>query len=204
MTPRSLSSAGGVRDIAGVLLAAGVGTRFGGDKLMHLLPDGRPMAVAAAQSLVQAVPRAIAVVRPCNDALAAALVHAGLEVTICPDAYEGMGVSLAHAVRATADAAGWVIALADMPFVHPDTIRAVAARLAAGAALSAPSVSGTRGHPVGISARYREELAALRGDTGARAILERDAAQVVLVPVDDPGALRDIDTPADLAPAAPG
>jgi molybdenum cofactor cytidylyltransferase len=109
-----------------------------------------------------------------------------------------MGESLAHAVRATRDAGGWVIALADMPFVRPETIRAVAWRLAAGAPIVAPRYHGERGHPVGIAARYLAELEALAGDEGARAILKRDAALVEFVDCDDPGVLRDVDTPADL------
>jgi molybdenum cofactor cytidylyltransferase len=184
--------------IVGILLAAGAGTRFGGDKLMHPLPDGRPMAVAAASALVRALPESVAVVRPGNDALERALAAAGLTVTVCADAAEGMGASLAHGIRSTDDAAGWVIALADMPFVKPATIAAVAQKIAAGATLCAPSVGGLRGHPVGLSAAYRSELEALHGDAGARDILRRDAARLELVAVDDSGVLRDIDARADL------
>jgi molybdenum cofactor cytidylyltransferase len=87
-----------------------------------------------------------------------------------------------------------------MPFVAPETIRHVAAALDAGAALVAPAYQGERGHPVGFGARYRVELTALSGDAGARAILARDRARTRVVAVDDPGVLRDIDTPEDLAP----
>ena len=112
-----------------------------------------------------------------------------------------MGETLAHAVRATRDAEGWIVALADMPFIRPETIRSVAERLAAGAAIVAPRYRGQRGHPVGLAARYRAELEALTGDEGARAILKRDAGLVDFVDCDDPGVLRDIDEPKDLDPA---
>jgi molybdenum cofactor cytidylyltransferase len=184
--------------IVGVLLAAGAGTRFGSDKLLHPLPDGTPIAVASARNLAAALPGAVAVTRPGSRALETALTQAALRVTACPRAKEGMGESLAHAVRATRDAGGWVIVLADMPFVRPETIRAVAGRLAAGAPIVAPRYHGERGHPVGIAARYLAELEALAGDEGARAILKRDAALVEFVDCDDPGVLRDVDTPADL------
>jgi molybdenum cofactor cytidylyltransferase len=63
--------------LVGILLAGGSGTRFrasgGGDKLLHPLPDGTPIAVAALRQLVAAVPRVVAVVRPGADSLAAAL-----------------------------------------------------------------------------------------------------------------------------------
>jgi molybdenum cofactor cytidylyltransferase len=184
--------------IVGILLAAGAGTRFGADKLVHPLADGTPIAVASARHLAAAIPGSVAVIRPGSHALEGALAEEGLRVTACPRAKDGMGESLAHAARATHDADGWVVALADMPFVRPDTIRLVAERLAAGASIVAPRYRGQRGHPVGLAARYLAELEALKGDEGARAILKRDAALIELIDCDDPGILRDVDTPADL------
>lgn len=184
--------------IVGILLAAGASTRFKANKLLHALPDGTPIAVAAARNLRSALDRVVAVVRPGVPELAQALADAGVEVTICPDAAAGMGHSLAHAIATTPNAGGWVVALADMPFVAPETIRRVAAALHEGADLAAPAHRGTRGHPVGFATRYREDLAALTGDAGARAVLNRDHARIRVVDVDDPGVLRDIDTRQDL------
>jgi molybdenum cofactor cytidylyltransferase len=109
-----------------------------------------------------------------------------------------MGASLASAVRASGDVAGWVIALADMPYIRPETIVKIAASLAADAAIVAPAYRGERGHPVGLSARFRAQLEALRGDEGARSVLKENAALIKLIEVDDPGVCRDIDTPDDL------
>jgi molybdenum cofactor cytidylyltransferase len=184
--------------IVGVLLAAGAATRFRANKLLHPLPDGTPIAVAAARNLAAALDRVVAVVRPGVPELERALREAGAEVSVCPDAASGMGHSLAHAIASTGDAAGWVVALADMPFVLPETTRRVAAALRDGAELAAPAYRGVRGHPVGFSARHRNELEALTGDAGARAVLKREHERVRVVEVDDPGVLRDIDTPEDL------
>lgn len=184
--------------VVGILLAAGASTRFKANKLLHPLPDGTPIAVAAARNLRAALDRVVAVVRPDVPELARALAGAGAEVTICPDAAAGMGHSLAHAIALTSHARGWIVALADMPFVAPDTIRRVAAALLDGAGLAAPAYRGSRGHPVGFAAPYREDLAALSGDAGARGVLERDRARIRVVEVEDPGVLRDIDTPGDL------
>lgn len=185
--------------VVGILLAAGSASRFGSDKLLHPLADGTPIAGAAARNLRAAITPAVAVVRPANPALEQVLAEAGLEVAICPDAAAGMGHSLAHAVGATADAAGWVVALADMPFVDPESIRRVAAAVAGGAAIAAPDYRGERGHPVGFAGAYRAALERLTGDAGAREIVKADAGALVRVAVDDPGVVRDIDTPADLA-----
>jgi molybdenum cofactor cytidylyltransferase len=185
--------------IVGILLAGGSARRFGADKLLHPLPDGVPIAVAAARNLAAALARVVAVVRPGAPELERALRAAGTEVTVCPNAAEGMGATLAHAVRAAGAADGWVVALADMPFVDPASIRRVAAAIAGGAAIAAPDFRGERGHPVGFAGTYRAALERLTGDAGAREIVKADAGAVVRVAVDDPGVVRDIDTPADLA-----
>ena len=185
-------------NICGILLAAGASRRFGSDKLLHRLAGGTSVAAAALASLRAAVPHVIAVVRPGATALADSLSDAGATVILCANADEGMGASLAAAIGASGDAAGWVIALADMPYIRPQTIEKVAASLAAGAAIVAPAYRGERGHPVGLSARFRPQLQALRGDAGARDLLKQHAGLIELIEVDDPGVRRDIDTPADL------
>ncbi len=186
--------------IVGVLLAAGFSRRYGANKLIQRLPDGTLIAVAAGRNLRAALPESIAVVRPDVPELADALLKEGLRVVICDTAHLGMGASLAHAVRATIDADGWVVALADMPFILPESIRAVAREIQAGRAIVATRYAGERGHPVGFTSRYRTELASLSGDEGARQILQRDPVAVVACA--DPGVIRDIDTPGDLPTAA--
>lgn len=185
-------------EIVGLLLAAGQGRRFGSDKLLHQLADGTPLAVAAARTLRAACPRAIAVLRPEQRQLAALLVAEGLETVLCQESSDGMGHSLAAGVAASADAVGWVVALADMPFLRAETIRQVVEALSDGAPLAAPFHAGRRGHPVGFAARWRDALVALAGDEGARAIIGTNQESLVPIATDDPGVLRDVDTPADL------
>ncbi len=187
-------------NIAGLLLAAGSASRFGSDKLLHRLPHGIPIAVQAARHLGTEIRPVIAVVSSRAGELAALLQAEGCQVSVCANAEEGMGASLACAVRAAGAADGYVVALADMPFVRPSSIAAVRDALAAGAALAAPYWHARRGHPVGISGRFRAELEALGGDEGARKILAAHERDLVKVPVGDPGVIRDIDRPADLAP----
>lgn len=194
-----MSAGAGSAPLVGVLLAGGSATRFGSDKLLHPLPDGTPIAVAALRNLIAAIPHVVAVVRPGAPDLERALRAAGAEVTVCEHAAEGMGVTLAHAVRASGDAGGWVVALADMPFIRPETIRRVVDAVAGGAAIAAPEFRGERGHPVGFARAYRGALEQLAGDAGAREIVKARPAALARVAVDDPGVVRDIDTPADLA-----
>ncbi|HTF14784.1 MAG TPA: nucleotidyltransferase family protein [Burkholderiales bacterium] len=190
-------------NIRGILLAAGYAKRFGSNKLLQALPAGAPEAgtpigLAAARHLLEALPESIAVVRPRAQKLGKMLRDAGCNTVVCRNAGEGMGTSLAAGVRAASEADGWVVALADMPFIRPETIRTVAKALRDGEAMAAPSFQGRRGHPVGFARRFYEELSSLHGDDGARQFLERHPEWVKLFEVDDPGAVRDIDKPSDL------
>jgi molybdenum cofactor cytidylyltransferase len=185
-------------DIVGVLLAAGAGRRFGAHKLLQPLPDGVPVGVAAARSLVAALPNSVAVVREGDRELAASFAALGMQVVANPRAGEGMGTSLAAGIGASGDADGWLIALGDMPWIRPATMAALASHLRDGASMVAPVYRGQRGHPVGFSAQWGPALAALAGDQGARALLGRHPDQLQLVDTDDDGVLADIDHPSDI------
>ena len=190
-------------NVVAILLAAGSASRFGSDKLLHPLPHEVPIAIQAARHLRIALEEnALAVVRPEAKELSELLRREGCKVVVCENAAEGMGASLACAVRAAGDAEGFVIALADMPFIRSSTIAAVRDALAAGAPLVAPYFRARRGHPVGIGAKYRADLEALQGDEGAKKIIAANETSLLKIPVGDPGVLRDIDTPGDLAPPA--
>ena len=197
--------------IAGILLAAGRGTRFGGDKLLAALPQssldvpaGTPLGVAAAMHVVTAVPESIGVVRSGDTQLATALRSTGLRIVECSNADDGMGASLACGVISTCDADGWIVVLADMPWVAPSTIRAVADALAGGAGIVAPAYRGARGHPVGFSRRHFAALCALTGDAGARSVLLAHPDELTLLDLHDPGVLADVDSAQDLGLDANG
>jgi len=190
--------------ISGVLLAAGRSARFGGDKLHASLADGRPMVLASLAPLTSELEAVVVVVRPRQRQLIGllkeALGDASVEVTLCPcaDAEQGMGHSIACGVQASRQAAGWIIALADMPWVRAQTIAMLRDGLRRGAALAAPCHRGRRGNPVAFSAAYRDDLLALSGDRGARDVVARDAALLQRVACDDEGILLDVNTPAAL------
>jgi molybdenum cofactor cytidylyltransferase len=182
--------------VVGLLLAAGSARRFGAQKLLVDIADGTPMAAAAGCRLVATLARSIAVVRPGDPALSGILVSEGLEVVENGRSTRGMGTSIAAGVAAAPDADGWLIALGDMPWIRPETIRSVAAALEAGASIAAPCFNGVRGHPVGFSAQWRDKLLALDSDVGARDLIASVAPHAI--PTADAGVVRDIDRPSDL------
>jgi molybdenum cofactor cytidylyltransferase len=187
----------------GILLAAGFSRRFGAsNKLLQPLPDGNPIALASAKRLIEAIPFSIAVVRPENSTLADLLQDAGLKVFFCSEQDTEMADSLSAAIKFSAayseSSDGFVIALADMPYINSQTTSAIASKLSEGASIVVPTYQGQRGHPVGFSAKFRTELESLHGDEGARSILKRYPEEIVFLECDDSGILADIDTPADL------
>lgn len=190
--------------MVGILLAAGFSLRFGStNKLLQCLPDGRPIALVSAENLIKAIPVSIAVLRPKNKDLTELLINVGLNIVFCTEYNQEMADSLATGIRFSVnfEAAndGFVIALADMPYIQTETIVAVANKVADGASIVIPTYQNQRGHPVGFSAKFRSELENLQGDEGARSIIKRYTDELLLLPTDDAGILVDIDTPNDLS-----
>ena len=185
-------------DCTGILLAAGQSTRFGKDKLLHPLADGTPMGLASARRLRQVLPRCLGVVDDEAGETARLLESADLQVVANPQAATGMGSSIASGVAASPGAAGWLIALADMPYVPVPLIQVLVAALDDGADIVAPVYHGQRGHPVGFAARHGPALRALRGEQGARAIIEAHGDKLLLIESADRGVIHDIDTPGTL------
>jgi len=184
--------------ILGIVLAAGASRRMGSDKLN--LPWRGATVLAATLSRWQAVPEIdelILVRRPGETGEN----RPGLRLLINQSADEGMGGSLRLAAMALPAATELVaVGLADMPDVNSATISTLiaAAKQPGAKGIIAPVFAGRRGHPVVFAARYIAELQKLSGDSGARGLLQKNAADLALVEVNDPGVVLDIDTPSDL------
>lgn len=185
--------------VGGVLLAAGMGTRFeGGNKLLAEV-DGEPIVRHAAGAIVaSSVAETVAVLGYQADAVEDALD--GLGVAVCHNADYGAGQSTSVAVGVgAARERGWdaaVFALGDMPFVDPSTVDTLVRAYVDGLGpVLAPEYGGERGNPVLFDSQYFDALGDVSGDRGGRNIVETSGT---LVPVDDPGVRRDVDTKNDL------
>jgi molybdenum cofactor cytidylyltransferase len=186
--------------VAGVLLAAGTGSRFGdANKLLARL-EGDPLVRHAARTLAEAgLSPLVAVVGFEADRVAAALDGLPFEVVENSAFRQGKASSIRRGVAAlgpAVDAA--VFALGDMPRVDPTTVRALVDVYDAGewTALAA-ACERRRGNPVLFDHGHFDALRNVSGDRGGRETLlsgERSA----LVETGDPGVRRDVDTPEDL------
>jgi len=197
----------------GILLAAGQSTRFGSNKLLHPLTDNRPMLLVSAEKLAKVLPDSMVVINEQLLPFTARLEQMGLRVVVNQQAEQGMGSSIACGVGASQDATGWLIMLADMPYLKSETIKLLADKLEdgvggyssgdhgpgeRGAGIIAPVYDKQRGHPVGFSQCYKNELLLLDKDTGARQVIQKHRSQLELLAVDDAGVIMDIDQASDL------
>ena len=180
-----------------LLLAAGRSRRFGSDKRAAALADGRVLLRASVDNAMASGLPVRVCLRPGEDTLAAQVDAAGAAVLYCATADAGMGHTLAEGLTRMREFDGVLIALGDMPLIRPETFNRVADALRPGA-ICQPTWQAQPGHPVGFGSDWFAALETLSGDRGARALVRANADRVLKIPVDDPGILRDIDTPADL------
>ncbi len=187
----------------GILLAAGFGRRFNTeagpqqDKLLAKLPNqDKSILWHSANALITALPNSIAVVQAPQLARKKILQELGFLIVESTRAEQGMGDTIADAVRASESANGWLIALADMPWITAALVQKVSAGITYPESIAAPRFNGQRGQPVAFGKAWKEQLLALKGDTGAREILK--AAPIDWVDWHDDSVNRDVDTKLDM------
>jgi molybdenum cofactor cytidylyltransferase len=185
--------------IAGLLLAAGRSSRFGGDKLLAPL-RGQPVLCWSATAVATEVDALYVVLPPDSPARAAALE--GIPATLIEHAGrdDGMGSSIRAGVAAlSVDVTAVVIALADQPLVSPLVVRALCERWRSEPTVAVvPRYRDGDGHPVLFDRSQFGALGELTGDRGARALLTSLGGGCAVVEID---ALMpvDVDTRAALS-----
>jgi nicotine blue oxidoreductase len=187
--------------VAGLVLAAGSGSRLGTPKALVEL-GGERLVDRAVRVLRDGGCEAIVVVSG-----AAPFEVAGATVVANPDWATGMGSSLRVGLTALGNsgAEAALVSLVDQPDIGPEVVRRVIAAFDAGATVVTATYDGKRRNPVLLARGTWAEVARLaEGDAGARPYLAAHSDQVTPVPCEDLGSPADIDTPADLARARAG
>jgi CTP:molybdopterin cytidylyltransferase MocA len=190
--------------VAGVLLAAGAGSRLGRPKAV-VLAGGQSLARRGITLLREGgADPVIVVTGAAGPGALGPGDQAGLDDVISvhnPDWETGMGSSLAAGLRAVPDrCAAAVVALADQPLVGAAAVRRLISAHARGATVAVACYQGRQRNPVLIAREHWNEVIALAaGDVGARPFLRAHDDLVTTVECGDTGQPDDIDSPEDLA-----
>lgn len=188
--------------VAAIILAAGLGSRFGGGaKPLARFRDAPMLSHVLAAAQGSRARPVIVVTGHDHEAIVAACADTHAELVHNVDYRSGLAGSLKVGMRALPeDCGGALVLLADMPLVRSATLDTLIVRFMQepDCAACVPVHAGRRGNPVLLSRRLAPEIEALRGDRGAGPLL-RGRGDVVEVAVDDPGIHLDADTPQALA-----
>jgi CTP:molybdopterin cytidylyltransferase MocA/NifU-like protein involved in Fe-S cluster formation len=195
--------------IAAILLAAGSATRFGGEqKLIAPVPNGDQGTVALVRRSAIALrhaglDRVLVVLGRGAEMVRDTLTGLDLRFIVNEAFRDGMSTSLTLGIRTVVELwpefTALLIALGDQPLVDATIIERLVNRLDATPAspIIAPLYRGRRGNPVVFRRELMDELLAIRGDQGAREVVERNPSRVSYLELDSPTPM-DIDTPDDL------
>jgi CTP:molybdopterin cytidylyltransferase MocA len=194
-----------VSGVAGVLLAAGAGSRFGSGgapKVLHGF-RGRPLLTWPLAALRDGgVEQVVVVLGARADEVGAGVAFGDAEVVPCDDWVEGLSASLRAGVAAAAagGADAVVIAQADQPLLDARAVaRLIAARAPSQLDALRATYAGVPEHPTLLESSTFAAIERLTGDAGARTLLDDPATRVGLVACDGLGRPDDADTPAALA-----
>ncbi len=184
--------------ISAIVLAAGQATRFGRCKQVLRLGDKTILDHVLDYVRASTVDDVVVVLGAHADEIRAQVRF--VERTVLnADLAGGMSTSIQAGLRALPqDAEAALIVLGDQPFVTPQTIDRLIEeyrRSRPGAVI--PTWRGVCGNPVLVDRSLFDEMLAIRGDIGCRAIFDGHPQSIVKVPVDDRGVLMDIDTQED-------
>lgn len=200
----AVPAGGGLGAALAVIPAAGRSRRMGRPKPLLPFGDTTVLGAVAAALAGGGAREVVVVAAPDDRALARHATRLGLACAVNPDPSRGMLSSVLAGIEALGGAAALarrgeplLVCPADLPALAPATVRAVLDALAAGAALALPVHRGRRGHPLGIAPRLAAEIATLDLAAGLRQLLDRHPGELAEIPVDDPGAVDDVDTPDD-------
>jgi molybdenum cofactor cytidylyltransferase len=179
-----------------VVLAAGAGRRFGGDKMLASV-DGQPLIRVVASAYAELCGQMTVVVSP-DPRLGDAVAGLPADVVINHGAAEGIASSIRAAVAHSRNHPALMIALGDEPRVDRSLVMQVMQLWhETRAPIVVPRYNGEPGHPVLFDEAVYDELLELTGDRGAKGLIERFGSRVLSVDVGHERPL-DIDTTHDM------
>jgi CTP:molybdopterin cytidylyltransferase MocA len=193
------------RVLSAVILAAGDSTRMGSPKAALLTPDGATFVGRVVTTLRDAgVDDLVIVTGRHHDAVVESIARDHRSTTPRmvrnPDPSRGQLSSLLAGMEivVTPQTDAMLMTLVDIPLVRVSTVTAVIdAWRRTRAPIVRPAIGDRHGHPVIFDGVLFDELRRAPLDAGAKSVVRAHEHEIVNVPVDDEGCVRDVDTPAD-------
>lgn len=181
-----------------VLLAAGLSSRFGSNKLLANLAGRRVIDYAMDAALAVGADRRVAVVS--HKEIADAAVAHGFDIIYNEQPERGMASSIVLGAGAAGNMDAVLLMAADQPLLRGETLtRLVCQYVSCGKGIACLRDGSHWGNPAIFDKRYLPELAALSGDKGAKAVIRMHEGELLIVDCTDEDELADADTPEALA-----
>jgi molybdenum cofactor cytidylyltransferase len=183
--------------ISAIILAAGLSSRMGFPKQLLELGSRTLLRIVVENVLASAVDEVLVVTGCRDEEVSAAIKDLPVKIVFNPHYGQGQGSSLALGVKAiNVMTTAFMVFMCDQPLISPDLINTVIREFKERQSLALrPIYQDMPGHPVIFSYSVSTELEALKGDEGARKVLEKLGNQVDYLPVQDEAVILDVDTP---------
>ena len=180
-------------EIAVILEAAGNSTRYGSNKLLDKMDDGRPM-VCNILDAVRELPQSRRILVTQYDEVAALAPDFQIVINQRPDL--GISRSMQLGIEAAGDADAYMFCVCDQPWLTAQTLsRLIETYMSGSAGIVSLAWQGKMCNPKIFSSRFRDELMALSGDTGGRQIIADHKDEFLLVEAASEAETVDIDHP---------
>lgn len=187
------------RHVSAILLAAGQAKRMGRPKLLLPFGDSTILEKSLDNLLKSGVTEVIVVVGNQAEKTIEKIGKRPVKTVLNPNYAMGMSTSIIKGLNAVSEKTEAImLVLADQPLIESNIlIKLLEAFFSHDRGIIVPVYQGRRGHPVIFDMKSKNELMGLKGDVGAREVVNRHPGDVLEVPVDAPGIHADIDTEAD-------
>jgi molybdenum cofactor cytidylyltransferase len=187
------------KDGGALILAAGFSRRFGSDKRLHTLADGRTLLLTTLGLYLEVFEQLVVVLRQDDRDLHTAVNHShpAVQIVNARDSSLGMGYSLAAGINAVREWNWVAVGLADMPFIENRTLHVLLDTFLTASVdtIVQPTFHERSGHPVFFGSTYFDALCSIHADSGARTVLKRHPQHLLQIAVKDEGVIQDLDQP---------
>ncbi|NLB51526.1 MAG: nucleotidyltransferase family protein [Syntrophomonadaceae bacterium] len=188
--------------IEGLVLAAGLSSRMGTNKMLIKVNGSVIIEKTIAVLMESPISNITIVLGNCSNEIMKALEYYPVNFIYNPDYESGMSSSIKCGIKWAAeqsDIEAVLVILGDMPFIKNDTISFLIEEYKKNnSAIIVPRYKGRNGHPVLFSREMFQYILTIKGDNGAREVINNFSDQVLFLDVDDPGITIDLDTKQDI------